>query len=196
MIELGASNEHQMIADFLLAEIRSTRFAQFLEPHLAASPHWRILVERPNVDDVNENAVRRNLLAYRGYPDAALFTGFPANPTWHKVRLEWSDFERMRYAREGRLVALAGASRRLLDGAKNFIAGGPAAAAMAQIQGIADAIDGGATFPALIAAQDADGSLILIEGHSRATAYVMKSATADKVAIVARAPSFAAWRYY
>ena len=48
----------------------------------------------------------------------------------------------------------------------------------------------------LIAAQADDGSLILIEGHSRATAYVMEKFFDGVEALVASSPSMPAWSFY
>jgi hypothetical protein len=58
---------------------------------------------------------------------------------------------------------------------------------------IAKELRQGKVFPELIAA-DANGSLILIEGHSRATAYALES-TEDVQTIVATSPSMDRWAY-
>jgi hypothetical protein len=196
LVELGASSEAEMVAAFLRAEARSHRFAPKMELfrlHLGAE---RSVIETPNIRDAAENALRLRILAYRGYPGQFLFAGFP-QVTWHRVRLEPSDFERMRCANEkATLVPLTGPSRLIADGARSFQPGSPAAAPMAHVGLIVDAIRNGETFPELIAAQDRDGSLILIEGHSRATAYMIAGRTEGAEALVARAESFALWRYY
>jgi hypothetical protein len=57
----------------------------------------RSLVEVPNLADAAENTARKQLLAcYRGYPERALFTGFPQDATWRRVGLEPRDFAIMR----------------------------------------------------------------------------------------------------
>jgi hypothetical protein len=195
MIELGSATEHEMIAAFLQAEIHSSRFQKYLFP-----PHYhgcaRALIEAPDFNDATANAERRALLAYRGYPGRLLFTGFPPNVAWSRVRLEPQDFVQMRYANEPSLIALSGMSRLVSDGAKNFAAGVPAAAPMEHVKGIISALRAGNRFPPLIAAADTDGSLILIEGHSRATAYMVTGLPDNLEAFAARAPSFTGWHFY
>jgi len=198
MIELGASSEAEMIAAFLRAEARSAaRFGPALEfaRRLIGAPSE--VVDNPDTGDEAENAARLEIFRrYRGYPEHLLFRGFPA-VTWHRVQLEPGDFQRMRYAKEETtLVPLSGPSRLVTEGARNFQAGVPAAAPMIHIAAIVEAVKRGERFPELIAAQDTDGSLVLIEGHSRATGYVIAGRTDGIEAIVARAGSFAGWAFY
>jgi hypothetical protein len=58
-----------------------------------------------------------------------------------------------------------------------------------QIGAIAQALRTGRRFPELIAAQADDGTLILIEGHSRATAYVIEHLAGDVEGLIASSPS-------
>jgi hypothetical protein len=59
-----------------------------------------------------------------------------------------------------------------------------------------DAIRNGAHLPELITAQDNNGGLILIEGHSRATAYLMEPPAGEVEAFVASSGSMAGWLWY
>ena len=68
----------------------------------------------------------------------------------------------------------------MFDAARNFVAGVPAAAGMRHIGDIISDIQAGKSFPPLIAAEDPDGSLILIEGHSRATGCIGSAGAADR----------------
>jgi hypothetical protein len=173
MIDLAPATEHEMIAAFLQAEINSSRYGDLIKAALRQIGFARLVIDAPDTSDANANAVRRSVFAaYRGYPNGLLFTGFPP-VTWHRVRLEFADFQRMRYANHPTLVALSGASRLVSDGAANFAARIPGAAVMGHVANIIPAIQAGKAFPPLVAAQDTDGSLILVEGHSRATAYVI-----------------------
>jgi len=197
VIDIRPATEHEMIAAFLQAEIRSSRFQVYFPPDLGAyHPRGRALIEAPNFKDAAENAARRTLLGYRGYPDTALFHGFPVNVTWHLVRLELQDFARMRCAAEQSLVALSGAPRLVSDAAHTFEAGGPVAAPFQQIWGVIAALRAGVGFAPLIAEQEADGSLILVEGHSRAIAYEITGLRDNVQAFIARAPTFAGWGYH
>jgi hypothetical protein len=196
MIDIRPATEHEMIAAFLQAEIDSSRFRVHFPDLNTYHPRGRALIEAPDVSNEAENAARRHLLAYRGYPDRLLFTGFPANATWRRIRLEPQDFVQMRYAKWPEWVALTGGSRLVSCGARNYAGGVPAAAAVKDVSAIVEAIGMGARLAPLIAAQDVDGSLILIEGHKRATAYLMTGTTDNVEALVARAASFVGWRVY
>jgi hypothetical protein len=52
----------------------------------------------------------------------------------------------------------------------------------------------GATFPSLIAATNGDGPLVLIEGHTRATAYAITNSPAD--VIIGTSPDMTNWKYW
>jgi hypothetical protein len=199
MIELTPATEAEMIAAFLRAEIGSCRYGKAILALLQQFGAPRRVIDEPNVNDQAENELRRAVLAaYRGYPGALLFTGFPADTTWRRVRLEPDDFQRMRYARVPEsLIPLSGPSRLVTDGARNFSAGVPAAAKMPQIAAIVADIKQGATYDPLIAVQDRDGSLVLIEGHSRATAYVITGSTGTGIeALAGTAATFEGWYFF
>ncbi len=199
MIEVAPATEAEMIAAFLRAEIGSSRYGRDILALLQRFSAPRRVIDQPNVNDQAENELRRAVLAgYRGYPGEHLFTGFPADIAWRRVRLERDDFQRMRYARvSGSLIPLSGPSRLVTDGARNFSAGVPAAAKMAHIAAIVADIKQGATYDPVIAVQDRDGSLVPIEGHSRATAYVIAGATGTGIeALAGTAATFEGWHFF
>ena len=68
--------------------------------------------------------------------------------------------------------------------------------AQGHIMDITAALIGGRQFPPLIAAHDIDDSLVLVEGHARATAYTMLRRTRGLEAFVARSPDLPQWKYY
>ncbi|HXM42304.1 MAG TPA: hypothetical protein VN924_13710 [Bryobacteraceae bacterium] len=61
---------------------------------------------------------------------------------------------------------------------------------------IARAIQKGVVLPEMIAAEAMDGSLIIIEGHARATAYLVAGCTGNVQAIVGSSPSIREWLFY
>jgi hypothetical protein len=128
MIEVGAAMEDEMIAAFLRAEIESSRFSGPVKGLLAQLGLDRALLDSPNTRNSDDNRVRRRILgAYRGYPDRALFAGFPSDTIWRRVQLEPSDFATLRYlndeSRGDQLLRLSGGTRRVTDGARNFSRG-------------------------------------------------------------------------
>jgi hypothetical protein len=202
MIDRGPATENEMIAAFLRAEIDSSRYGNnFVIAGLRELGQERILIDEPNLADAQANALRRHLMRYRGYQTRqALFAGFPSDVTWRRVELEPCDFTTMRYINDARTatphwVNLSNGTRLVSMGARNF-AQGPADAATQQITGIVQSIREGQRFPELIAAQAEDASLILIEGHSRATAYALEPPPYALEALVGSSPSIADWYFY
>jgi hypothetical protein len=153
----------------------------------------RSLIDEPDLTDALQNQARMHILSTcRGYPDQLLFHGSPADVTWRRVRLEPSDFTSMRYANVPRLVALSANTRLVITGASEYSGTEPD---WAHFPAIRTALRLGKTFPALVAAQAAGGALVLIEGHSRATCYVLEGITSDLDAFVASSSSMTAWAF-
>jgi hypothetical protein len=201
MIEIADATEDEMIAAFLRAEIDSSRYSASINALLAQLGRDRGIVDTPARADPAENLARKSILrGYRGYPNQLLFTGFPTDVIWRRVQLEPRDFDDLRYANDARvegqlLMTLSGGTRRVTDGARNLIQV-PPNAATAHIRQIVAALHNGQAFAPLITAESEDGSLILIEGHSRATAYVIERFAGNVEAFVASSPSLSRWALY
>ena len=185
-----------MVVAFLRAEINSSRHDKLVAERLALSGFTRRLIDEPNLADAAENCARMQVLDCRGYKRReALFAGFPLDAAWRRVVLAPPDFETLRYARYKTWMDLSDGTRLVSVGARNFRQrpGGPETY---QIKGIAEALRSGVRFPELIAAQGGDGSLILIEGHSRATAYVLEGFVGEVEILVGTSPSMPRWAFY
>jgi hypothetical protein len=92
---------------------------------------------------------------------------------------------------------LSGGTRLACHGAANYSRGVADPNAWSHLDAILARLRGGERFAPLIAAQSIDdSSLVLIEGHSRATAYLIEAKNADVEAFIATSPSMAAWYYY
>lgn len=65
-----------------------------------------------------------------------------------------------------------------------------------QILAIAERIRDGVCFPPLIAAQHDKGDLVLIEDHSRATAFLLESYGGTVKALVGSSHSMKEWPFY
>jgi hypothetical protein len=194
VIELGPATEHDMVLAFLRGEIHSSRYQRYYSDGLAILGLERNLIDEPDLSDQSANAARKHLLqGIRGYDaDTALFRGFPSDVRWCRVVLEPRDFEIMRYANHPTWTDLSRGTRLVSVGARNL----SGQSGTEQIPEIAEAMRNGAIFSELIAAEAADQSLILIEGHSRATAYVQSNFTTGVEAFVGSSPSMAAWDFY
>jgi hypothetical protein len=200
MIQLRSATEGEMILAFLRAEIDSTRYRNEIAKALAFVRQPPALIDAPNLADPTENLARRVMLAaYRGYDlGTGLFEGFPGDMVWRYVQLEVRDFNRMRYINDIATPRqlwhkLTGGTRLVTDGARNYVKSPPAG-----LSHIADVLAGfrsGEAFQPLIAAEHADGSVILIEGHSRATVYLIEGQTSAH-AFVGSSPSISGWAFY
>lgn len=63
------------------------------------------------------------------------------------------------------------------------------------IRAVARLVESGATFPELIATENGAGSLVLLEGHTRATAYVLARRQTSVEVLVASSPRIAEWAF-
>ena len=195
MIDRGPATEDEMISAFLRAEIYATRYPQ-LHNFLRQLGINRSVVDKPNPADPAENTARRTLLQYRGYCSREfLFARFPFDVEWRRVLLEPRDFETMRYAKHPTWTILSGGTRLVIDGARNF-SQRPVTPDTDHIIPIAEAIRSGEHFPELIAVTATDGSLILVEGHSRGTAYVLEQYRGTVEALVGSSESMPSWAFY
>ena len=198
MINPVPADENEMIAAFLREEVDlSSHWSDCVKKGLAAIGAARSLIDEPNLKDPAENCSRRDVLdSYRGYKGRqGQFAGFPAEVTWRLVDLEPEDFRTMQYMDHPNWNQLSSGNRLVSEGARNL----PRFASDQRFQhiiAIAEAIRAGERFEPLIAAQHHEGHLVLIEGHSRATAYALVSFTGRVKAFVGSSPSMYKWERY
>jgi hypothetical protein len=197
MIERGSATEDDVIAAFLQAEIDASRYSEVVEGALEGMGWNRSLIDTPNLTNREENAARRDILAfYRGYPDNLLFRSFPPDVTWRRVELEPADFPAIRYANHPVLLKLSAGSRRIADGARIFAENPADHPDMAQIPAARAAFCSGRRFAPLILVQANWDAPVLIEGHTRATIYVMERFADPVDAFVGSSPSMSRWSLY
>jgi len=198
MIELGTATEAEMVSAFLQAEIDSAgRFAPSLNNALAYYGAPASIVRNPDLASQAENLIRSGVLGlYRGYPDKLLFTGFPPDVTWTRVRIDSADFARLYCADDhDKLTRLSVPDRLILSAARNYSAGHPAAADFPHIGAIVADLRTGKCFAPLIPVEYPNSWLVLIEGHSRAIARAIAKMTDDVDLLLGRAMSFDTWYF-
>ena len=169
---VGASSEDEMVLAFLRAEIHSPRFKTVVRRALGGDAS---LVYRPRLDSQPENQARRNALGLvRGFGlNTYLFRGFPAAVRWVRLAVTSTDIAAMKYARYPTWDALSGGSRLVGDGAANVETVKADEDANANIQAVEREIARGRVYPELIVAATGEQEPhVLVEGHTRATAYV------------------------
>ena len=150
------------------------------------------IIERPNLDDAQENACRRSILgAYRGYgqntdyfeglpPDVEYmdyFEGFPLDVHWERAMLSKQELEQVKYIEYDYWVELSGGSRLPRDAARTILAGYEVFGVNHQgVLQMATAFRARARFPTLIlVGKNRESSLVVLEGHMRLTAMFLAS---------------------
>jgi hypothetical protein len=182
--------ENEMVLAFLAAEIDSNRFGYLYVDNLGALNLGRDLIDKAHLNSERENASRRLLLgSVRGYgKNEALFTGFPRDAVWRKGAV---NIREVKYANYHDWVALSGGTRLVMDGAGACVTG-----KLRPYLDLAKSIEKGKHFPELIVADTGANGIVLIEGHTRATAYAIVSPETPREAFIATSPSlFRTWTF-
>jgi hypothetical protein len=201
---IGPSSEDDMVAAFLQAEIHSSRWGPNVREHMSQAGVTEAMVETPNLADAFENERRAAVLtSFRGWRTGTfLFSGWPDGISWHRANLTPSDVPHIRYANapewkslsRGTWMATVGAER-IASNDVHIEAGVPVAA----INGIREAIAAGKTFPPIIAVGPPSGRVVIVvEGHSRITAYLTSGFPERLEIIYGAAPlnRLAGWSYF
>lgn len=170
------SNENEMVYEFLKMEINSDRFNENIEIILKEMQVNRDIIINGNINSEQENALRAEILGrfrgYRKHPDD-VFGHFPSNIEW-----VWTEFDRedilkviyMEYDYWNELSYYTGSP---LEAAKYVLSGKPlydmpTDGAIENAQWLIK----GNKFPPLIFLTDRNEErYIVLEGHSRMTAY-------------------------
>lgn len=191
---VGPATEDEMILAFLRAEVHSHRFKEAARSSLG---HDLSLVSEPRLDDPGQNFARKNALsAYRGYGrDEWLFAAFPADVEWQHVLVGHEELGGLRYASCEPWFAMSRGTLEVSMGAAN-VAQFPDI--HANVMAIEKALASGQSFPELIlAAESLNAQHVLVEGHSRATAYYRSIHTPRQVPAIAGYSSLlSSWSFY
>jgi hypothetical protein len=165
--------EDEMVLEFLLAEMNSSRFTNAIQDQLHAQEDFELLL-KPNLNNPEENKKRKQLLYYRGYESRdVLFKGIPEKIKWFKKVLSKDDFVSIKYTAYPTWLGLSKNTRRPLVAAKNLrqglIINGET---FDHIFEIAKKIKKGEKLYRIICIKEKTSKeLIVAEGHSRLTAY-------------------------
>ena len=199
MLELGPAQECEMILAFLKAEVDSSRFGNTVNAWIAAKHFTRNeLIENADLSDPQQNQARLGILrGYRGYGrDVFLFRGFPADVVYRRIKLEPHEVDKLKYANEPAWVEMSDGTRKPLQLVEKLNRGEIAPNPADHIRAIQQALTEGKKFPELIAVEGPASELILVEGHSRATAYVASRLNNGIKMFLASSPSMRDWAYY
>lgn len=194
------SSEEEMVLAFLKAEIDSPRFKGSIEDTLSRLGYTRALIENANLNNSLENQARANCLAFRGFKNnQALFQGFPTDILWERISLSKKELGILKYANYPTWVNLSVGTRLIADGAKNIDIIQVAENTNTNVKAVQKLVESGAVFPELIlVSKNKKDDLILIEGHTRATAYELaKDYLKDEIeVIVGYSEGLGSWIWY
>ena len=200
MIELGPATEHQMVLAFLRAEIESPRFSQLYRQCLDQLQQFGVnretLLDDPDLASSRDNSLRIKILgAVRGYRgNTLLFTGFPTDVVWRRVAIEHVDWIRVKYANYPTWNDLSGGTRFVTHGANNIASA--AEDVNKNVAGLIAELKKGRRYPELIGVANECDEIILIEGHSRATAYAVAGLVEPIQAIIGSSANMNSWVFY
>jgi len=172
MIECGPARESDMVIAFLQAEISSPEYSKYIQPNLERNGLSRDFLSSPDLENEIHNHFRRMLLQYRGFGmNTGLFTGFPSDVRWRFVEIEPQDHHVLFYAKDDSWVRISEGTRSVQHAAgriDRFEQPGTAD----RVRAIQRDLTDGKSMAPLILVEGENGTLILVEGHKRATAYV------------------------
>ncbi|MCL5784102.1 MAG: hypothetical protein M1142_01965 [Patescibacteria group bacterium] len=194
--------EDEMISVFLKAEINSNRFGKHILDRLQRDSKSRDLIEFPNLNNVEENQYRKQLLSeYRGFGmDQALFQGLPTDVKWQRVLLTTDDLNKIKYINYSYWNELSQKTR-FAKNAVEIIEKGIKIFNVSN-QGFIDAAEAvkeGVIFPEMIlVSAGPNEDIIVIEGHLRLTAYLLakEKAPAEIESIIGYSPKLISWGLY
>jgi hypothetical protein len=153
------------------------------------------LVDNADLSDPKANAKRAQILKWWTDPKH-VFDGMPANVAWRRVRLQPDEIGGLKYCHHQTWLALSGASRLVADGAANIDTVVAPANVNTHVARVVGRVRQGEKFPELILVQALDGGLILLEGHTRATAYVVAPVREPIEALLGASPHISRWAFH
>jgi hypothetical protein len=198
MRRLRPSSEAEMVALFLRTELPAARFRDTLRALLDQAGLPERVITAPNLDDPAENQAREQLLTqHRGYGTrTGLFEGFPRDVSWEWLAITPAELAAVRYVDYDYWVELSGGTRVPADAAPRIRAGvAPFGVSSDWALGMAQAFADGARFPPLILVTGPSWDLVVLEGHVRLTAYMLRPdrLPPELEVLVGSSPGMAGW---
>lgn len=205
---LRPSSEAEMIAEFLRQEFTSAeRYGARIRACLREEFTDPAIISDPNVADLQQNAARRRVLRrYRGYGSgqASFFTGFPISGVkWSWIGLTPDELLDTNYIRYEFWSRLSGGTRSPREAARRILQGdmppGGADGTRAGFLALARHLCAGLQVPPLILVSADEGKTrVVLEGHTRLTAYALapESMPQESEVLLGISPAIANWDEY
>jgi hypothetical protein len=205
MDDLGSATENQVILAWLQAEIESVSFQQYLagEPPNPVFLAQALRAARsPNLRDADQNELRRKIVVKtHGFGlGIKSFEGLANDIQWRRARVTSHEVGEMLYASgHPAWTTLAPVTRKVAEGASNvghvFSGDQTNMLVLALALRIADSNPPPA-LPEIICLRRPDSQLVIMEGHTRATAIMLEAHRMLQVTVyVGASPSVANWVY-
>lgn len=195
MIEIiGSSSEEEMIANFLMAELKSSRFKQSVTRSLKTLGNVVEIINNPNLVDKEENTARKYILMnYRGN----YFKGFPQDVSWSKGNLGMGDIGALKTINFNYWLEFSSYTRRITTVAQKV---------KQDIQykdekndiffQIAHSQEQLTANPIILVGQDLE-ALVVLEGHFRLVALLLQEVPPQMVpAIIGLSENISEWTLY
>jgi len=187
MRKIKASNENEMVYEFLKMEIESDRYAEQIKAVLKEICIDTAIITNGNIMSDDENILRAEILKrFRGWPSEELFANFPAKIDWVWAEFDRDDISKIFYIEYSYWNELSNYTGSPLEAAKTIRAG-RAIYDLPNDDFLEDArkLREGHTFPPMIFLTDeSESRYIILEGHSRMTAYGLEPDCFENVPVL------------
>jgi hypothetical protein len=171
---LGPASEDDMVAAFLTAEATSERYGPRIAENLIRLGQPRRIVDQPDTRDEAANEARRLILAaYRGYPTQNVFTGMPADVTWHHAAFTAAELAAVQYIDYPYWTEFSGGTRLAADGARRLGPWQDQPPGTIYRQIAENLRDGRLPPPIILLGEPGPANLVVIEGHKRLTGLLL-----------------------
>lgn len=188
----------EMVGEFLQAELHSSRFRRGSLKALHKLGYNERIINEPDYINGSENTKRGKVLGLcRGWPDKYLFTNFPDDTKWFYVNLTLTELEESYRLKSNERMT---DSERLMKNTAKHVINGDTVQNINNdlIMEIRNKMEQNDDIPPIIlVGEDLKGKKVLIEGHSRSTAYCSSYSRATKIpAIIGISSDMNQWSYF
>lgn len=205
MDDLGPATEDQVILAWLQAEIDSVGFQQYLAGEPANPVHLAQALKAarsPNLRDADQNELRRRIVVKtHGFGvGVKSFEGLANDINWRRMRMTPHEVGELLYASgHPAWATLAPVTRKVAEGASNvghvFTGDLTNMIVLALALRISDSHPM-PVLPEIICLRHPDGHMVIMEGHTRATAISLVAHKVPNVNLfMGSSPSVANWAY-
>ena len=171
--------DHEMVAEFLKAEVSSDRFSPQILKYLLSNNLDKDILLNPNLENEIENSHRLKLLKeYRGYQNNQhIFEGFPHDTKWYLATITKEELLKVQYINWDYWLEISDNTRLPSVVSQNINSEKlPKDKEIDRFIKVSEIIKSGKILPKLILiSTDFNSKLVVLEGHVRLTAMALVS---------------------